>query len=381
MTTKERFIAVLENRKPDRLPVTTHNVMDYYLNKYEGGITKGEFFKRHGMDAIDWFNPYKPDETKGQYWSSVSETGYEGIVSDNWRITAEELPDPQYKTWKYEVETPSGNLGMVIQANEYTRWVSETLVKEKKDIEIIAAYSPEFLCDIDEVKRHSDEMGDDGMVRSIVPAFDVYGQPGCWQDAAVLVGVEKLILSTFDDPDWVKELLNILQNRKKIYLESMKGAPMDLLELGGGDASTTVISPSIFQEFVAPYDAPLIETAHEAGQRIVYHTCGGMMPILEDLAAMNPDAMETFTPPGMGADVDLAEAYNRIGDKVCFIGGFDQGEFFLKSSPAEVREEVLRCFEACGKEGGYIISPSDHFFDAKPELIDAFAEAARTCEY
>ena len=32
------------------------------------------------------------------------------------------------------------------------------------------------------------------------------------------------------------------------------------------------------------------------------------MPILENIAAMKPDAMETFTPVGMGADVDLAEA-------------------------------------------------------------------------
>ena len=49
----------------------------------------------------------------------------------------------------------------------------------------------------------------------------------------------------------------------------------------------------------------LISAAHEAGQKIVYHTCGGMMPILEDIAAMKPDAMETFTPPAMGGDTIL----------------------------------------------------------------------------
>jgi len=42
---------------------------------------------------------------------------------------------------------------------------------------------------------------------------------------------------------------------------------------------------------------------------------------------MNPDAMETFTPPGMGGDVDIAEAKRRIGDRVCMIGGFDQFHF------------------------------------------------------
>lgn len=47
----------------------------------------------------------------------------------------------------------------------------------------------------------------------------------------------------------------------------------------GGDASSTVISPTIFEKFVAPYDAELIAEAHRVHQRVVYHTCGGMMPL------------------------------------------------------------------------------------------------------
>jgi len=60
------------------------------------------------------------------------------------------------------------------------------------------------------------------------------------------------------DPEWVHTLLKVLQGRKKIFIDSLKGAKYDILELGGGDASTTVISPDIFNDFVAPYDAPLI---------------------------------------------------------------------------------------------------------------------------
>ena len=63
---------------------------------------------------------------------------------------------------------------------------------------------------------------------------------------------------------------------------------------------------------------------------------------------MGPDAMETFTPPDMGGDVDLAEAKRRIGDKVCMIGGFDQFHFFTGCTPEQTRAEVRRCFEAAG---------------------------------
>jgi uroporphyrinogen-III decarboxylase len=179
----------------------------------------------------------------------------------------------------------------------------------------------------------------------------------------------------------VHELLKIIHRRKKTYIESMQGARYDILEMGGGDASTTVISPRIFEQFVAPYDADLTEAAHRVGQRIAYHTCGGMMPILEMVAAMKVDAMETFTPPAMGGDVDLAAAKRRIGDKVCMIGGFDQFHFFVGCTPEATRAEVRRCFEAAGGGGGLVLSPSDHFFDADPQLIRAFADEAKRCAY
>ena len=105
------------------------------------------------------------------------------------------------------------------------------------------------------------------------------------------------------------------------------------------------------------------------------------MPILEDIAAMKPDAMETFTPSDMGGDTRLLEAKQRIGDKVCMIGGFDQFHFFTGCSEEETRKEVRRCFNEAGPGGGYILSPSDHFFEADLKLIEAFADEAMRCTY
>jgi len=224
-------------------------------------------------------------------------------------------------------------------------------------------------------------VGDTALIRGHVCCFDGFGQPGCWQDFACLYGIEKLIMASFEDPEWVHTFLKVLQQRKLVFIHSMNGANYDLIELGGGDASTTVISPDIFNSFVAPYDRELIDEAHRAGQRITYHTCGGMMPILEDIAAMKPDAMETFTPPAMGGDVNLGEAKKRIGDQVCMIGGFDQFNFFNNCSEKATRNEVSRCYEEAGGGGGYILSPSDHFFDADLNLIRAFADEAVKCIY
>jgi uroporphyrinogen decarboxylase len=385
MTPKQRLLTAIQRGVPDRLPATTHHLMPYFLDTYMGGISNQECFEDLGLDPITWTVPHRPDPSSGEYYDPLQgPIGFlesRRISSDSWRVFWEELPGQHYKTTRYRFVTPGGTLTMVLQSNEHTAWVVEHPVKDKRDIDLIGRFATAPKSDVEAVNRTAGEFGEAALVRGHICCFDVFGQPGTWQDACCIVGTQRMIMETYDDPAWVHELLQILQQRKKAFIGSLQGARYDVLELGGGDASTTVISPRLFEQFVAPYDSELIALAHEAGQRIVYHTCGGMMPILEQVAGMGPDAMETFTPPDMGGDVNLAEAKRRVGDRVCMIGGFDQFHFFTGCSPDATQAEVRRCFEAAGAGGGYILSPSDHFFDADPALIAAFASEARRCSY
>ncbi|HLF33278.1 MAG TPA: uroporphyrinogen decarboxylase family protein, partial [Cyclobacteriaceae bacterium] len=356
MTSRERFIAVLERRRTDRLPVTTHHVMPSFLKNHMHGISNQEFFEYFGLDPINWVMAYDFSPESGEYFDpNHKEMGFleaRRVVSDTWRVKVEPVDGFKLPTQRFNIITPARTLSMLLQADEHTTWVKEYLVKEKSDIDILARFMTYPKCNVEEINKTSDDYGNRGLIRGHISTFEGFGQPGCWQDAACLFGIQNLIMATFEDREWVHSFLKILQQRKKVYIDSLKGAKYDLIELGGGDASTTVISPDIFNEFVAPYDSLLIEHAHQVGQRIVYHTCGGMMPILEDIVAMKPDAMETFTPLGMGGDADLAEAKRSIGDRVCMIGGFDQFHFFNGCTEDDTRREVRRCFKAAGKNGG-----------------------------
>jgi hypothetical protein len=385
MTSKQRMLAALDRRIPDRLPVTTHHVMPYYLERRLGGAGAREFFDRFGFDAVLWTAPHRPDPSAGEYFDPMQgEPGFlesRRIATDRWRIFAEPGPDPARRLTRYRFQTPDGELSTVIETAEYTSWVIEPLIKRKRDIEPIARHATAPKCDVEAVNRAAGEFGERGLVRGHICCFDVFGQPGCWQDAACLVGPQQLILAAHDDPEWVDELLGILQRRKLAYVESLAGARYDVLELGGGDGSASVISPRLFDRFVAPYDAPLIEAAHRAGQRVAYHLCGKIMPMCERVADMGPDAVETFTPAGMGGDADLKRAKAQVGARVCMIGGFDQFHFFTGCDEAATRAEVRRCFAEAGAGGGYILAPSDHFFDAEPELLAAFVDEAARCVY
>lgn len=385
MTPRQRLLCALDRRMPDRLPATTHHLMPSFLNGQMGGMSERDFFDRFGFDAIRWAVHHRADEAQGEFADPTQGTpGFleaRRICTDRWHVERRDLPGFDLPTTEFRFVTPGGSLRMVLQANEHTAWVKEHLIKNKADIDILGQYMTAPKCDVEAVNHVADTVGHRAILRGHICCFDVFGQPGCWQDAACLVGIERLILESYDDPPWVHSLLSILQRRKLVFARSLAGAKYDILELGGGDASSTVISPALFDQFVAPYDAPIIEAAHAAGQRIVYHTCGGMMPMLERIADMKPDAMETFTPKAMGGDADLAKAKRRVGDRVCMIGGLDQLHFLTGCTMEQTRAEVRRCFHAAGEGGGYILSPSDHFFYAEPELLHAVADEAAQCRY
>lgn len=391
MTSKERMVRALDLELPDRLPVTTHHVLPSYLEKYHQKMDSQEFYRYFGFDPILYYNPVKVDSAECrkvhipgaalpiELSDDISEP--EVIISDQWDMTVRMVQEQTCQTWKAAIYTPKGTLTSVLQSNRQNAWIVEPLVKKQSDMDLVIEYAPMYSADVEALNSAADAYGEIGLVRGVVPGFELFGQPGCWQDLACLYGIEKLIYATFDDPNWVHSALSFLRDRKLHYIQSLQGAKYDLLALGGGDASTTVISPTIFREFVAPYDFPLIEAAKAVGIRVVYHVCGGMMPILEDIADMGPTAIETLTPPFMGGDADLKEIKRRIGQRVCLIGGIDQGNFFIKASPDKTRDAVRRAFDEAGGNGGFIISPSDHFFDAKDELLEAFVAEAHACIY
>lgn len=193
----------------------------------------------------------------------------------------------------------------------------------------------------------------------------------------------EMVLECLDNPDWVHEFLGILLEKKLRFIEeSLRGAKYDLVETGGGASSDTVIGPALHREFCLPYDRLIHDALRAVGHKSTYHTCGGMMNILDQIAENGCDASETLSPPGVGGNITDPSAVRRaFGGKIAMIGGLDQHNVLTAGRPEDVRREVRRLFEGFGPDGGYICSASDHFFDAPVENLRAMAEAARECSY
>ncbi len=373
MTSKERLLAALNLKKPDRLPATIHQWQQYHLDTYMGSVDALTAFKQVGLDAaIQYF------EAMGQFWIPNAEKYI--IQSESWqeKITVVSS-DPQNKLLVHQIHTPGGILTYKTGGNTSTTWITEYMVKKHSDIELIDKYMPVAKLNKQNIIKAYDQIGDAGILRGFV-----WGdQAGCWQHACCLMDVNDLIIEAIDNPQWVHTFMQILLKKKLHFIEeSLDGAKFDLIETGGGASSDTLISPKMHEEFCMPYDRQIHRTLHSIGHKSTYHTCGGQMNILDLIIQNEADASETLAPCGVGGNVTCPQkVVDKFGGRVAMIGGMDQFNVLTNGTKQEIENEVRRLFEGFGANGGYIMAASDHFFDVPVENLKIYAHAAKECKY
>jgi len=371
MTSKDRMMLALRRETPDRLPVSVHQWQAYHLDTYLGGASALEAFAAVGMDAqIQYF------ESMDQFW--LTDADFTKTNTPSWRDAVDVVSaDPDRRVVHHTIETPGGRLTYKTEGDRKTTWITEYLVKRDEDIFLIEKYMPVPRLDLAPIIRAYDEVGDRGILRGFV-----WGdQAGCWQHAACLHDIAALILATFDKPDWVHAFLKILLAKKMRFIESMKGAKFDLVETGGGSASSTLISPKLHEEFCLPYDRSMHDALHALGFRVTYHTCGGTRGLEELIVRNGADVSETLAPVSIGGNQEPWEFAAKVRGRLALIGGIDQFNTLTRGSADEIRKAVFRLFETIGRGGGYICAASDHFFETPVGNLKEMAAAARECRY
>jgi hypothetical protein len=366
MNSRERLLTALSNETPDRLPCQVHSWMEFYLKKHLGGRDQYqayEYFK--GMDWVIYEGPRWIFDSKDLERWQVKSTDIGPDSSGNRRV-------------REVITTPGGDLTLARTFTDITVYETEYILKAEHDFELWDKYAPvPARCDWSTVREAKRRTGDRGIVRGGSFGF---GQGSPWQDFCMLYGTQEAIMAAMEEPEWVHRVLGSILRKKLRAIEVAGKFELDLVETGGGAGSSTVISPDMHREFCLPYDRQQHAALHAAGTKIVYHLCGGVMPLLDIVAENGADGLETMTPPDMGGDCDLAQAYKQVGDTLFFIGGFDQNKGFEHGTPETAATLVRSCHKAC-PEGGYICSPSDHFFSGAPENVQAFVDEAGRCRY
>ncbi len=158
------------------------------------------------------------------------------------------------------------------------------------------------------------------------------------------------------------------------------GPYIDIIVFGDdlGMQTGPQISPAMYREFFKPRHRALWTRAKElADVRVNLHSCGGIRELLPDLIEAGMDAVNPVQISCRG--MDLAGLRRDFGNRMTFWGGgCDTRAILPTASPEEVRRHVRGQLEVFGGEGGFVFQQVHNIMaDVPPENIVALFDAAQ----
>ena len=152
----------------------------------------------------------------------------------------------------------------------------------------------------------------------------------------------------------------------------------DICWLGDDFATqdSMMISPELWRRFVRPYLAEQVRVAREHDMYVLYHSCGAVRPVLEDLIDIGVNGLLVFQTSAAG--MDAASIAREFGGRLVFYGGMDVQGVLSFGSVAQVRNSAKSNARAFADCGGYVLANShSSVATIRPENILAMCETAR----
>ena len=145
-----------------------------------------------------------------------------------------------------------------------------------------------------------------------------------------------------------------------------------------GSQEGLMYSPEQIREFLLPRMKRMMDLAHEAGAYVFHHSDGAVREILPDLIEAGIDVLNPIQWRCKGME---REGLKRdFGDQVIFHGGVDNQYTLAFGSVEEVRQEVMDNLRILGEGGGYILAPCHNIQAVSPpENIVAMYEMGYEC--
>ncbi|MCJ7821901.1 MAG: uroporphyrinogen decarboxylase family protein [Armatimonadetes bacterium] len=216
--------------------------------------------------------------------------------------------------------------------------------------------------------------------RSLVGAE--YGT-GCLIDTLMwLCGGTEPLLWAYDQPDFLRELIALVEEWDRARLQIHLEAGVDLVFHRAWYEGTDFWSPTLFRDFIHPAIRRDVEITHQAGARYAYIITTGMMPVADFLVEAGVDAVVGID-PGMGKGTTLANVRDKLGGKTCLWGGVSGPLTVEEGTEADVRAAVEATMSILGETGRFILSPvdniradTDHSWHNVQVVIDTWRQIA-----
>jgi hypothetical protein len=365
------MLAALNGKKPETVPCSfmLFNALKPESRDYL------DFVKRQldlGLDAYVQIPP-RPMVVKNDYYNlhGLPVRYHPDVMVKEWK---ERQEGQTYPILVKEYHTPAGVLRAEVRQDDEWRWGDHLPFLD----DYLVGRSNKFIVDSPDdlaalryllMPPTADEIED--FKNQSAPALAFAREhyllvAGGWGVGADLIGwvygLHRLPFAVFDDPDFVKELLDIIAVWNRSRMEVVLEAGVDLYIKRAWYENSDNFIPRHFREYIKPILEAESTLAHRYGAKFGIMMTSNCMALLEDIGEAGVDAIIGVDPEQW----DMAAARQRLGGKVCLWGGVNGHLTVELGKPESVRAEVRRAFEILGAGGGFILSPVDNVREYTP---------------
>ena len=154
----------------------------------------------------------------------------------------------------------------------------------------------------------------------------------------------------------MQAVTEILLEWNRLALREL-GDYIDLVSFGDdvGTQDRAVCSLPVYRRLIRPAHERFVQMVREHTRaKIFYHTCGSVYAYLPDFIDIGIDALNPVQVTARNMQPERLK--QEFGDRIAFWGGIDSQRILPQGTPAEVRAETSRMSYLMGAGGGYVLA-------------------------
>lgn len=170
------------------------------------------------------------------------------------------------------------------------------------------------------------------------------------------LGYENALVSLIINPIKSKAILQKYTDMIIDLTLKMCDHDIDAVKISSPFAGMGFISREFYEEFVVPYEKQIVEAIKSKCKYVYLHTCGAINDRLELMIKSGISGLECLDPYPIG-NVDLKDAFLRIGEKIFIKGNIDSVNTLLLGEDKKVENDIVNIINIGKKYGkGFILS-------------------------
>ena len=351
MTSRERVRAVVRREIPDRVPMdlwgTDSRMSTEYYKKAAAFLGYETLGERIRPGSTSEYEDYRISDLVGSDFRHInigkplsfkSYTDADGNIIDEWGV---------------------GRKWIGIHPSLTLHPLADATIEDLKTYHWPVIRDPGRIAGLEERARDWYENTDFAITATSATSGTIF------ELCQYLRGIEQFFIDLYEEPEFaaalIEKVTDLLIDLNTYYLSAV-GPYIEWLEFSSdfGTQNGPFISPSLFDEFFLEPHKRLFDACKKAAPnvKIFLHSCGSVRLLMPQFIEMGVDIQSALQP--LAAGMDSAELKQEFGDKLIFHGGVDIQQA-LTGTLADTEADVKKRIDAFARDGGYILSPSNHF--------------------